>query len=234
MLAGQRVLAIVTARGGSKGVPRKNLRLAGGKPLIAWTIEAALIARHVDRVILSSDDEEIIAVARAAGCEVPFVRETALGTDEATSAAVVTDALARVPGYGLFVLLQPTSPLRTGADIDAALELLAESGADHCVSVSEAPSHPFLTFRRNDDGYIEPFAPPPPGASLRRQDLPEAWTLNGAVFASHSAKFLEQGGFIGKGTVAYPMPRARSLDIDTAEDFIHLEAILKSRAGFTS
>lgn len=228
MLDGQKVLAIITARGGSKGVPRKNVLPVGGKPLIAWTVDAARGARLVDRAILSSDDEEIIAAARAAGCEIPFVREAGLATDDATSAAVVADALERVPGYEVFVLLQPTSPLRTAADIDGALELLAASGADRCVSVTEADAHPYLVFRRDGDGYLEHFAPPPEGVSLRRQDLPPAWVLNGAIYACRSAKFLERRTFIGKGTVAYPMPRERSLDIDTPDDFRRLQTILES------
>jgi N-acylneuraminate cytidylyltransferase len=157
LIGGRSVLAIIPARGGSKGIKRKNLVDVGGRPLIVWTIAAALGSRHIDRVILSSDDEEIIAAAEAAGCEAPFRRPASLATDEAGSAEVVAHALARVPGYALFVLLQPTSPLRTSGDIDAALELLDASGADFCVSVTEAEDHPYLVYRRDEAGRIEPF-----------------------------------------------------------------------------
>lgn len=226
MIGDRNVLAIIPARGGSKGIPRKNLVEVGGRPLIGWTIEAALQSHHLDRVILSSDDEEIIEAAVAAGCEAPFRRPASLASDEAGSVEVVMDALERVPGYDLFVLLQPTSPLRTSDDIDRALELLDESGADFCVSVTEAEDHPYLAYRRDPGGRLEPFCTPPPGQSMRRQDLPPAWVLNGAIFAGTTAAFVQQSGFLGAETVAYAMPRERSLDIDTPSDLRQLLAIL--------
>ena len=137
-----KVLALITARGGSKGLPRKNVLLAGGKPLIAWTVEAAVSSECIDRVVLTSDDDEIMAAAMAAGCDVPFCRPAHLASDVATSLDVVLHAIDQLPGYEYVVLLQPTSPLRTAADIDAAFELMLETEAPSCVS---AVSYTHLT-----------------------------------------------------------------------------------------
>ena len=228
MIGDFRVLTIIAARGGSKGLPGKNIRPVGGRPLINWTVEAALAACSVDHVILSTDDDAIAAAASNAGCDVPFRRDAELASDTAASTDVVLDALARVPGYDLFVLLQPTSPLRTAQDIDAAVTLLVESGADTCVSVTEAVDHPWLTFATDDAALLLPYVKPPAEASLRRQDLPPAWVLNGAIYVARTANFIEKPGFLGQRTVAYSMPHARSLDIDTLEDFATVERILAS------
>jgi CMP-N,N'-diacetyllegionaminic acid synthase len=229
VIEGLSVLAIVTARGGSKGVPGKNVLLIDGKPLIAWTIEAARASRYVDRLVLSCDDASIIDIARRQGCEVPFVRDAALATDTATSIDVVLDALIRVPGYDIAVLLQPTSPLRTHEDIDATLERLVRSGAPACVTVRPAEEHPYWTFRLEDDGRLARFAEAPAGMPLRRQELPPAWCLNGAVYAARAEWFRRERTFLSPETVAQPMPAERSLDIDTPADVERLRSLLGNR-----
>lgn len=171
MIAGKSVLALITARGGSKGVPGKNILPIGGRPLIQWTIDAARASRYVDRLVLSSDDRAIIEVALSGGCEVPFRRDSALASDEASSIDVVIDALQRVPDYDIVLLLQPTSPLRNTADIDGALELLAASAAPACVSVRAAEEHPYWTFRLDDAGRLRRYAEPAGGLPLHRQEL---------------------------------------------------------------
>lgn len=227
MIEGASVLAVVTARGGSKGLPGKNLRPLGGRPLIAWTIAAAQAAAGVDRLILSSDDPDIMAVAGEAGCEVPFRRAPELSGDAAGSIEVVLDALDRVPGYDLVVLLQPTSPLRTAADIDGVLDRMTACSAPACVSVSEAPAHPWLVYGEGEDGRLNPFATVPAGASLRRQDLPPAWMLNGAVYAAEVDWLRRTRSFVRPGeTAIWPMPPERSIDIDTLEDFEAAERLL--------
>ena len=218
MIDGQSVLALITARGGSKGVPGKNILPIGGRPLIQWTIDVARASRHIDRLIVSSDDKAIIDAALRAGCEVPFVRDAALATDEATSMDVVIDAIQRVPGHDIVVLLQPTSPLRITADIDGTLALLQSTDAPCCVSVREADDHPYWTFKRDPTGVLSQFSKPPRGMPLRRQDLPSAWCLNGAVYAARINWLLQQRSFLSAQTVGYPMPAERSLDIDTAAD----------------
>ncbi|MDC8758883.1 cytidylyltransferase domain-containing protein [Janthinobacterium fluminis] len=228
MIGGRSVLAVVTARGGSKGVPGKNILPIGGRPLIEWTIDAARASRYIDRLILSSDDEAIIAAALRAGCEAPFRRSAALAGDAASSIDVVVDALERVPGHDIVVLLQPTSPLRSTADIDGTLELLEASGAPSCVSLRAADEHPYWTYRLDADGRLARYAEPPAGMPLRRQDLPPAWCLNGAVYAARTGWFLRQRSFLSPQTAGYPMPAERSLDIDTPADVELLKTAVQS------
>ncbi|RTL56014.1 MAG: acylneuraminate cytidylyltransferase family protein [Rhodocyclaceae bacterium] len=224
MIQGKSVLAIITARGGSKGVPRKNIRMVGGKPLIAHTVEAALAAACVDRVILSTDDSEIAEAAARFGCEVPFMRDPALATDTATSADVIIDALARCPGYDYFVLLQPTSPLRTAADIDACAEACLAAGASACVSVREVSESPFWMYRLGADRTLAPILPPV--TATRRQDLETIYALNGAVYFADCAWYIAHRTFLNPSTIAHVMPADRSVDLDTEADFAHLELLI--------
>lgn len=224
MIHGKSVLAIITARGGSKGVPRKNIRLLGGKPLIAYTIEAAQSAKCVDRVILSTDDAEIADVAARHGCEIPFMRAPSLATDTAPSSEVVLDALARCPGCDYFVLLQPTSPLRTAADIDACAELCLTAGAPACVSVAEVRESPFWMYRVSEKRALSPIMPPV--TATRRQDLETIYALNGAVYFAASDWYIQNKTFLGPSTVAHVMPAERSVDLDTEADFAYLTSLI--------
>lgn len=213
------VLGVIPARGGSKGIPRKNLEMFNGAPLIEWTIREAQKALGLDRLILSSDDPQIIAVAERLGCEAPFIRPPHLATDTASSVDVMLHAAEQVPGYDIVVLLQPTSPLRLAKDIDGTLDRMERVGAPGCVSVCEAPCHPYLIFRPDADGRLAPYASPPEGSSLRRQDFEPAFRLNGAVYAVDLAWFRSTRTFVAHGqTAAYLMPVSRSIDIDTYED----------------
>lgn len=219
MIGGRSVLAVIAARGGSKGLPGKNLLPFRGAPLIAWTIRAAQAAPAIDRLILSSDDPGIIETARALGCEAPFRRAPELASDIAASIDVLLDAADRVPGYDIVVLLQPTSPLRTAGDIEATLTVMVETGAPGAVSVSEAPCHPYLIFRRDAAGRLSPFVEKPADMGWRRQDLPPAWRVNGAVYAADLAWLRAERSLCKAGeTAAYEMPVERSIDIDTLED----------------
>lgn len=225
MIGGRKVLALIPARGGSKGIPGKNITPLAGKPLIAWTIEAARASAHVDEVVLTTDDDGIAKVGLRFGASVPFMRPQALATDEASTMDVVFDALDRLPGFDVVVLLQPTSPLRTSADIDACLALLDDVPA--CVSVRPAIDHPYLTFGLHEQKVLTAYAAPPAGQSLRRQDLPGAWCLNGAVYAADIPWLRAHRSFISGFTVAYPMPAERSIDIDTPTDLRTAEDLLR-------
>lgn len=211
------VVALIPARGGSKGLPGKNIRPANGRPLIAWSVDAAHAASCVDRVVLSSDDDAIMQAARDAGCDVPFRRPAELATDTATSIDVVLHALDALPAFDLVVLLQPTSPLRTGADIDAACARLVATGAPSCVSVCVVEHSPHWMYRMRDDGVLEPLLETPP--ANRRQDLPPVYRLNGAIYVARTDWLRRTRSFVGAGTVAYPMSPERSIDIDTLADF---------------
>lgn len=213
-----KTLAVITARGGSKGLPRKNVLIAGGKPLVAWTVEAAISAECVSRVVLSSDDEEIMAAAMAAGCDVPFSRPSDLASDTASSIDVLLHALDQLPGFEYVVLLQPTSPLRTAEDIDAAFELMLDRGAPSCVSVCEADQSPYWMYKIESGDKIQRILSEF-DVSTRRQDLPPIYVLNGAIYIAKIDWLRVNKSFIGGETVAYLMPKERSLDIDTAQDF---------------
>lgn len=213
----KRLLGVIVARGGSKGLPRKNVLPAGGKPLIAWTISAALKSQSIDRLVLSSDDEEIINVARSWGCEAPFKRSAELASDTATAIDVILDVIERVPGYEFIVLLQPTSPLRSAEDIDAAFKLLQMSSAPSCISVCEADQSPYWMYNLKDDGGLEVVLTAP-HKILRRQDLPPVYVLNGAIYILRVEWFLKYKNFISEESIAYLMPRDRSIDIDNIDD----------------
>jgi len=217
VIQGLSVLALITARGGSKGLPGKNLRPVRGRPLIDFTIAAALEAACVDRVVLSTDDDEIARVSEARGCEVPFRRPAALANDAAKSIDVVLHALDNLPNHDLVVLLQPTSPARSAADIDATVQLLLDAQAPACISVCEGEHSPYWMFRLGDHARLIPLLDVP--ASTRRQDLPPVFVLNGAVYAARTDALRRMGSFLSSETVAHVMPRERSIDIDTLEDF---------------
>lgn len=217
MIGTRTVLGLIPARGGSKGLPGKNLLSAGGRPLIAWTAIAALGARAIDRVVVSSDDDAILAAGRAAGCEV-LRRPAELATDTAATIDVVVHALDALAGHDVVVLLQPTSPLRGAADIDAACARFAESGAPACVSVSLAEQSPYWMYRLGAGDRLAPIVDLPAEAT-RRQDLPAVYALNGAIYVADVTWLRASRAFVGTDTVAYVMPPSRSIDIDTAADF---------------
>lgn len=212
------VLAVIPARGGSKSLPRKNVLPLAGRPLLAWTIAAARNAHCVRRVIVSTEDEEIAAVARAAGAEVPFPRPAELATDTASSVAVLRHAVEQCPGCAYVVLLQPTSPLRTAEDIDSAFALLRSSNSPSCVSICAVEESPWWMYRQLEDGRIVPLLPEPANGD-RRQDLPSVYRVNGALYLARTDWFLQEGKLIGAATIGYRMPRRRSVDIDTRADF---------------
>lgn len=224
----------MVARGGSKSIPQKNLALVAGRPLIAWTIEAALRCHVVERVIVSTDDEEIASVARAEGAETPFMRPPELAEDSTPTMPVVVHALQWLQaeeGYlpGAVVLLQPTSPLRTADDIRTAMTLAHEHAADSVVSVSPAWSHPHLAKRITSEGLLEDFIAHP--KVERRQDLEPVYALNGAIYISRRAHLLAQQSFYGPKTYAYVMPPERSLDVDTPWDLHLCDLILRDLYG---
>lgn len=228
MINGLRVLAVITARGGSKGVVGKNLRPIGGRPLIGWTIDEAAKSKYIDRTILTSDDDAIIDFALAEGCEAPFVRPDHLATDEATSLDVVRHALDEEgAGFDLLVLLQPTSPFRTARDIDAAVDKMLAEDARTCISVCEVSKSPHWMFEIKDGERLTPVLKVEDvPRNTRRQDLPPVYIVNGAVYVAYIADLLGDGNFIDDDTVGYIMPVDRSLDIDHELDLKVAELML--------
>jgi len=230
MIDGEAVLALIPARGGSKGVPRKNLAPLCGRPLISWTIAAARASKHLDRLIVSSDDEEIIAACRTEGCEAPFVRPAELAGDEARSIDVIHHAMRWIESesrqrYGYLVLLQPTSPLRAAADIDRCLQACHYGGAPAAVTVTEPDHSPFWMYAKDELGRLSPLITPPAPAS-RRQDLPRAFRLNGAVYAARWDKLRRWDSFMVDGVLGVDMPPERSVDIDRPLDLRLAELLI--------
>jgi CMP-N,N'-diacetyllegionaminic acid synthase len=223
-----RVLGVIPARGGSKGVPRKNVRLLAGKPLIGWTIEQAAQSRYIDRVIVSSEDEEICQVAKQSGAEIPFVRPAELASDTASGVDVLCHAVENAGAdYDYVVLLQPTSPLRESTDIDAAIEYCVEQAVTSVVSLAEATKSPYWMYHMKEGGELTPFVD---NAASNRQELPQSYALNGAVYVLEVARLLASRKILDEQTLGYVMPAERSYDIDTETDFLICE-FLKTRTN---
>ncbi len=229
MMQGKRILAVITARGGSKGIPRKNIRSLAGKPLVAWTIEEAEKSKYIDRLIISSEDEEILRIAGKWGCEVPFVRPADLARDDSSSIDVVLHAVKKLPGYEYVVLLQPTSPFRTAADIDGCIEYCIRQGAKSCTSVTVSEKHPSWMYTREKDGRLRPLIDPGEKKTTRRQDLPVVYVLNGAVYVAECEWFMEKRTLVDHETVGYKMALESSMDIDYPYQFHVADLLLREQ-----
>lgn len=233
----RKTLAIIPARGGSKGIPRKNIKHLAGKPLIARTIEPARAAGVFDRVVVSTDDAEIADVARQHHADVPFLRPQALAQDETPTLPVIEHAVQWLKEnegveYEYVVVLEPTFPLRTPEHIKEALALLYESDADSVVSVVPVPGHfkPHWQFLLNDNQTLSVFT----GEAVRdiiprRQELPVTYTRNGAIYAfKANLLFQENPTMYGEKTVGYLMGEEYSVDIDEPDDWDRAEAKIKT------
>jgi len=230
VFAGRRVLALIPARGGSKGLPGKNVAPLCGRPLIAWTIAAAG-NDHIDSVVVTTDDDEIARVAVAAGARVPFRRPAVLADDQARMTDVVSHALdtlaAAGESYGWLLLLQPTSPLRTAAHIEAAFARLAASGGQAVVSVCEAQHSPRWMGELPPDGNMGSFADTA-ATRANRQELARYYRLNGAIYLAAIEYWRAQAGFLGPATYAYVMAPEDSIDVDRALD-LEIAGLLLAR-----
>lgn len=218
-----RVLAIIPARGGSKRLPRKNILNFAGKPLIAWTIDAALSSKNVDKVIVSTDDEEIAQVAQNCGAEVPFLRPSTLSEDESSSADVIAHAIEflakRGDSFDVIALLQPTSPLRNSRHIDKAIDLYLSKNANSVISVCKTEHSPLWCGRIDETLSMDSFLRDEV-KNKRSQDLPEFYRLNGAIYLIDRTLFCrELTLFPNEKTFAFLMEDKFSIDIDTELDY---------------
>ena len=225
MINGHTVLAIIPARGGSKGVPRKNIRSIAGKPLIAWTIEEAKKSKYIDRLILSSEDEEIISVAKEWGCDIPFIRPKELAADDTPGILPVLHAINTLPHYDYILQLQPTSPLRTHEDIDHCVEFFETNQFESCVSLVEVDKPPHWMYTVNHELKLSPFVE---GETIvRRQDSKKIYSLNGAIYIAKKEFILQYKTFVTKETGGFIMDKEHSFDIDSELDFIICDFLLK-------
>jgi CMP-N-acetylneuraminic acid synthetase len=223
---------VITARGGSKGIPRKNLRLVAGKPLLQYTAEAALAAHCLSRVVISTDDDEIAEAGRRCGVEVPFRRPEALSRDDTPSIPVVQHAIRWLASqgdtYDAVFVLQPTCPLRRPADIDGAIELLEQTGADSVISVVEVGErHPARMKMLDGQGHLmnPPFVEAYEGQ--RRQELPPLYLREGSVYLTRTSVLMERNTLQGDDCRGWIVPADRACNIDTPFDLFLAEMLLQ-------
>lgn len=226
-------LAIIPARGGSKGILNKNIAEIGGKPLIYWTIISAQKAKSVDRIVVTTDSEDISAIAKNYGAEVPFKRPPELARENTHGIYPVLHTVLWLQDHqdyrpDFVLCLQPTSPFRIADDIDAAMDLALSKNADAVVSVIPANQHPYWMKRLDNEGLIQAFIPLDQPFE-RRQDLPPVYALNGAIYLVRPSVLIEQKSWYTDRTFAYVMPPERSLDIDTPWDLYLANLVLKDR-----
>ena len=221
--------AIIPARKGSKRLSNKNMRMLAGKPLVQWSIESALKAQKIDQIVVTSDDEAILALAKKMGVEA-IRRPVELAHDRATTFDAIRHALESLPVLPqTTVLLQPTSPLRQSDHIDAAIALMEQKGADAVISVCETEHSPLWSNTLPSDGSMHDFLRPEL-ANCRSQDLPRYYRLNGAIYLADTRKLLEHGSFfLPERIYAYIMNRESSVDIDDRIDFLVAETLLRER-----
>ncbi|MES2808159.1 MAG: acylneuraminate cytidylyltransferase family protein [Bacteroidota bacterium] len=224
------MIGIIPARGGSKGLPGKNIKNLLGKPMIAYTIEAALKSRYIDTVVVNTDSEEIASVAVRHGAECPFMRSERLATDNATSIDVFKDMIPRLESFydkeiNEIVILQPTSPLRQAVHIDSAIKIFKEKYADSVISYRKE-DHPIRWHKYiNNDGSFENIFPDNTG---NRQDERPSYLPNGAIYVVKK-DLINKGGYFSQNSFAYIMENKYSVDIDSLEDFEFAEFLLSKQ-----
>lgn len=227
MLLMSSVLGLIPARGGSKRLPRKNLRPLCGKPLIAWTIEVAKASKLIDRVVVSSEDPEILAVGQRLGADVPFVRPKSLAADHTPGVAPVLHAARTLPIYDVIVVLQPTSPLRSVEDVDACTALIIDKEAAAAVSLQPVEKPLQWVYEVDGAGLMRPFVGKEEVSA--RQQAPNLYVLNGAVYVIRRRVLMETESLVPKGSRGYIMPPERSIDIDSEMDLAFAALLIEDQ-----
>lgn len=215
-------IALIPARGGSKGIPRKNIKLFNEKPLIYWSIKAAFQSDFIDRVIVSTEDQEIAEIAKSFSAEVPFLRPKELAMDESLGIDPVIHALEELPNVDDLLLLQPTSPLRMASHINEIFNLRNKFSSDSAVSISLSRK-PFI-YKLNEKSQVKPFSKKV--KPLPRQKLKDLYNLNGALYLSKRESILRHKSFISNSTIGYIMAEEFSIDIDTQLDWEFAEFLM--------
>lgn len=221
-----KTIAIVPARGGSKGLPGKNIKLLNGKPLIAYSIEAARAVSRIDQIIISTESGEIADVAKTCGVDVPFMRPANLATDESPTIDLILHCLDMIPEATTVVLLQPTSPFRLASDIEHCLDLYHSNPHTSVVTVTESSKHPAWMYSIDKNQVLNKIVDMD---ATRRQDLPTIYCLNGAVYVASRELLQQKRTFLHDETLGYIMPQKRSLDIDHADDWEYAEFLISRK-----
>ena len=233
MIQGKSVVAIITARGGSKRLPNKNILDLTGKPMIAWSIVAALKSKYIDRVVVSTDDNEIAEISQHYGADVPFMRPSELATDTSTSIEVIIDTIHKLEELGdnhqFVIVLQPTSPTRTVKHIDEAIELLIMKNADSIISVTRV-SHPIEWINTLPDNLSMNGFLSSENEMKRSQDFTVRYTINGAIYINNIMVMVETNSLINCGAgYAYIMEEEDAIDVDNHIDFLTSDLVLRDR-----
>lgn len=231
-----KIIGVIPARGGSKSIPRKNIKILQGKPLVAYTIEEAKKSKYLTHLVVSTEDEEIKNISLKYGAEVPFLRPKELATDDALAIPTVQHTVITIEKiknikYNYVIMLQPTTPLRETEDIDKALAMLIEADADGIISVVDVDNwHPMKMKKFDENSYLIDYQTPPV-ENPPRQILPKVYMVNGAIYATKRDVFMEKNTFKGEKCLGYIMPPERSVNIDTEIDFLIAEYYLRKRDG---
>jgi CMP-N,N'-diacetyllegionaminic acid synthase len=234
MYKGKTFLAIIPARGGSKGLPRKNIKKLCGKPLIVWSIEAGLKSKYLDEVATSTDCQDIADVSKQYGASTPFLRPGHLASDISTSFDAIKHAIDYYKNklnkkFDYIVLLEPTSPLRESSDIDLAIENLMNSNADSIVGIGRTEDqNPAFLVLKDGNNYISGYENKNMKV-LRRQDINDVYFFEGSIYISKVDTLLDKKTFYHQNTIGYEVPKYKSLEIDDMDDFIMVEAIMKHK-----
>jgi CMP-N,N'-diacetyllegionaminic acid synthase len=226
------ILSVITARGGSKGIPRKNIKKLGDRPLIAYTIDAAKKSDLITNLIISTDDKEIADVARKYGADAPFIRPKELSEDSTPHLPVIRHAISFMEDklgtvFDYVVILQPTSPFRTKEDLDGTIQKLIDTGADSAVSLVEIEENHPVKIKKLEGDRVLPYSVEEV-AGTRRQDLPVAYKRSGAVYAIKRDLIMEKNELYGEYTVGHIVPKDRSIDIDSPFDWLKAEYMLNN------
>lgn len=222
MYNNKKILGIITARGGSKSIPRKNIKPLSGRPLIEYTILATQASKYLTSCIVSTEDKEIAQIAKNCGGDVPFLRPQQLAQDNSTSLSVVQDVIAKFEvnneEYDYIMILQPTSPFRTGDDIDNCIKLIIDEEGDSVMSMSELVGISLTKLKKIENGEIVGLVKNEGGESTRRQELEKIYVRNGGVYLTRT-QCIKKGDLFGKKSLAYIMPPEKSIDINEPFDF---------------
>jgi CMP-N-acetylneuraminic acid synthetase len=232
MYKGKRILGIITARGGSKGIPRKNIMQLSGKPLISYTIEAAQKSQYLTRTIVSTEDPEIAHISKSLGADVPFMRPQALAEDTTTSIAVVqhaiTELLQKGETFDYVMILQPTSPLRTAEDIDQSIQKIVDTGADSVMSMVQLSDFSIKKLKKIENDEIHPLLEEEGTQSVKPSNAEAVWKRNAAIYLTKT-ELLMKGDLFGKISRPHIMPREQSVDINDMFDVALAQHFLRHR-----
>ena len=220
------LLAIIPARGKSKRLKKKNIKVLMNKPLIAWTIRAAKASKKIDKVVVSTEDNSIAKISKKYGAEIPFMRPMRLSKDNVSGVEPAIHAIKKLKGYDWLLLLQPTSPLRKTKDIDGIIEFCKKKKAHSAVSLSKIQKKNEWKYILNKDKTILPYKKCSKTKRLNKKDI---YSLNGALYLIKIQWLLKKKNFIDQNTLGYVMPNSRSIDIDTIEDWNKLKNYLKKK-----